>query len=245
MVERTADASRTDARMSAASSAPRAAAGRLRALRAAMRGCVRCPALVKCRSQVVPGRGAAPAAVAFVGLAPGRLGADRTGIPFSGDRSGELLRRMIARANLRRVFITNVVRCNPRDVRGRNRNPSAREIANCSSHLAAELAVVRPRLVVCLGAVAWRQMAGSAAPFSPHRAATLRSEGKLLYAMYHPAYVVRSAYRQSAYMRDFMRLARLCRRLSAARDGRPRRSAGTIARQFNPYTDLDTDVGVI
>src|SRR5271163_1534528 len=59
------------------------AASRLRALRAA---------LVGCRSQVVPGQGAAPATVAFVGLAPGRLGGDRTGIPFSGDRSGELLR---------------------------------------------------------------------------------------------------------------------------------------------------------
>src|SRR5271163_749680 len=60
------------------------AASRLRALRAAMLGCVRCAALVGCRSQVVPGQGAAPATVAFVGLAPGRLGGDRTGIPFSG-----------------------------------------------------------------------------------------------------------------------------------------------------------------
>src|SRR5271163_1353293 len=73
-----------------------AAAGRLRALRAAMLGCVRCEALVKCRSQVVPGHGAAPATIAFVGLAPGRFGGDLTGIPFSGDRSGNLLRLMIA-----------------------------------------------------------------------------------------------------------------------------------------------------
>jgi uracil-DNA glycosylase len=142
-----------------------------------------------------------------VGLAPGRLGADRTGIPFSGDRSGELLRRMIARANLRRVFITNVVRCNPRDARGRNRNPSAREIANCSGHLAAELGVVRPQIVVCLGAVAWRHLAGSAAPFRPRRGVVLRSGGTLLYPMYHPAYVVRGAYAPSAYVRDFLRLA--------------------------------------
>ena len=137
------------------------AASRLRALRAAMLGCVRCDALVGCRSQVVPGHGAAPATVAFVGLAPGRLGGDRTGIPFSGDRSGELLRLMIARADLGRVFITNVVRCNPRDGRGRNRDPSAREIANCRDHLAAELAAVRPRVVVCLGAVAWRETGGA------------------------------------------------------------------------------------
>src|ERR1700687_3826516 len=100
-------------------------------LRTAMLGCTRCTALVRSRSQVVPGAGEIPAAVAFVGLAPGRLGGDRTGIPFSGDRSGELLRRMILRVNLPGVFITNVVRCNPRDARGRNRDPKAREIANC------------------------------------------------------------------------------------------------------------------
>jgi len=189
------------------------AASRLHALRAAIRGCVRCEALVKCRSQVVPGHGAAPATVAFVGLAPGRFGGDRTGIPFSGDRSGNLLRLMIARADLGRVFITNVVRCNPRDARGRNRNPSTREIANCRGHLAAELAVVRPRLVACLGAVAWREMAGPEAPFRPRCPASLSSGGVLLYPMYHPAYVVRGAYPQPAYARDFERLSRLLRRL--------------------------------
>ena len=89
--------------------------------------CHRCEALVRCRSQVVPGAGAVPASVAFVGLAPGRFGGDRTGIPFSGDRSGKLLRRMIRRAGIRRVFITNVVRCNPRDEAGRNRDPTRQE----------------------------------------------------------------------------------------------------------------------
>src|SRR6202790_3771763 len=165
------------------------AAGRLRALRAAMLGCVRCEALVKCRSQVVPGHGAAPARVTFVGLAPGRLGGDRTGIPFSGDRSGNLRRRMIGRADLGRVFITNLVRCNPRDARGRNRDPSAREIANCREHLDAELALVRPRLVICLGRVAWLTLGGSAAAFTPQRAAPLRINDLYLYPMYHPAYV--------------------------------------------------------
>jgi DNA polymerase len=179
---------------------------------AAIRRCVRCPALVKCRSQVVPGHGAVPARIAFVGLAPGRLGADRTGIPFSGDRSGELLRGMIARAGLRRLFITNrfdATRATPAAaiaIRG------AREIANCSGHLAAELALVRPRVVVCLGAVAWRELARSAAPFRPRSGAVLDSGDALLYPMYHPAYVVRGAYTPSAYARDFRRLARVCNR---------------------------------
>jgi uracil-DNA glycosylase len=205
------------------------AAGRLRALRAAMLGCVRCEALVKCRSQVVPGHGAAPAMVTFVGLAPGRLGGDRTGIPFSGDRSGNLLRRMIGRADLGRVFITNLVRCNPRDGRGRNRDPSAREIANCRDHLAAELAVVRPSVVACLGAVAWREMAGGEAPFRPCRPSAFARGNVLLYPMYHPAYVVRGAYSEKAYARDFMLLERLVRGLA----GPPGHTAARSAAQYH------------
>jgi DNA polymerase len=205
------------------------AAERLRALRAAMLGCMRCEALVKCRSQVVPGHGAAPAMVTFVGLAPGRLGGDRTGIPFSGDRSGSLLRRMIGRADLGRVFITNLVRCNPRDGRGRNRDPSAREIANCRDHLAAELAVVRPNVVACLGAVAWRVMAGREPPFTPCRPSAFARGNVLLYPMYHPAYVVRGAYSEQAYARDFMLLERLVRGLA----GPPGHTAARSAAQYH------------
>jgi uracil-DNA glycosylase family 4 len=179
--------------------------------RDAMLGCARCPALVKSRSRVVPGAGEVPADVAFVGLAPGRFGGDRTGIPFSGDRSGDLLRRMIKRATLRRVFITNVVRCNPRDIWGRNRDPDAREIANCRSHLDAELALAQPRLVVALGRIAWRELAGRAAPFSPVDASPLRIGDRWLFPMYHPAYVVRGSYTERRYARDFRRLAKLLR----------------------------------
>jgi uracil-DNA glycosylase len=176
-----------------------------------MLACRRCPALVRSRSQVVPGEGEIPAAVAFVGLAPGRLGGDRTGMPFSGDRSGELLRRMILRANLSGVFITNVVRCNPRDSGGRNRDPNAREIANCRGHLEAELAFAQPRLVVGLGRIAWRELAGRAAPFAPRQRSTTRVGGLLLFAMYHPAYVIRGAYSERVYAGDFACLADLLR----------------------------------
>ena len=127
-------------------------------LQASMRECCDCAALVKCRSRVVPGDGAVPAQVMFVGIAPGRFGGDITGIPFSGDRSGILLRSMIARAGIEDAFITNLVRCNPRDERGRNRDPRAAEIDNCRRHLEAEIAMVRPRIIVCLGAMAWRQL---------------------------------------------------------------------------------------
>jgi len=181
----------------------------LRRLRASIQDCTRCDALVRCRSRVVPGDGSVPAEVAFVGIAPGRLGGDRTGIPFSGDRSGDLLRRMIKRSGLERVFITNLVRCNPRDAAGRNRDPTADEIAQCREHLRAELSIVRPRIVACLGRMAWQELAGRAAPFMPMRGKPAEIDGLLLFPMYHPAFVNRGAYPIRLYTRDFARLSRL------------------------------------
>ena len=183
----------------------------LNELRATMLGCTRCAALTQSRSRVVPGDGAIPAAVCFVGLAPGRLGGDRTGIPFSGDRSGDLLRRMILQAGLTGVFITNLVRCNPRDAAGRNRDPDRAEIANCRAHLAAELTLARPRIVACLGRIAWRELAGGNAPFAPRRPRLVRANGFYLYPMYHPAYINRGACSPRTYAAHFTRLARILR----------------------------------
>jgi len=180
----------------------------LATMQASMRECCECAALVKCRSRVVPGDGAVPARVMFVGIAPGRFGGDITGIPFSGDRSGILLRSMIARAGIEDAFITNLVRCNPRDERGRNRDPLADEIDNCRKHLDAEIAMVRPRIIVCLGAMAWRQLAGRDAAFEPTRPKTQEHNGAMLYPMYHPGYVIRGAYAARNYIRDFRRLQR-------------------------------------
>jgi DNA polymerase len=180
----------------------------LQALRASMLGCRECAALVKCRSRVVPGDGATGAEVMFVGIAPGRFGGDVTGIPFSGDRSGILLRRMLARAHIEDVFITNLVRCNPRDERGRNRDPLAGEIRNCRKHLEAEVAIVRPRVIVCLGAMAWNHMTStdSSEPFDPTHPKIQRRGDAIIYPMYHPGYVIRGAYSERRYARDFLRL---------------------------------------
>jgi uracil-DNA glycosylase family 4 len=182
-------------------------------LQDSMRECCDCAALVKCRSRVVPGDGVVPARVMFVGIAPGRFGGDITGVPFSGDRSGKLLRAMIAKSGIEDAFITNLVRCNPRDERGRNRDPLADEIDNCRKHLEAEIAMVRPRIIVCLGAMAWRHLAGRDSPFSPARPKIREYNGARLYPMYHPGYVIRGAYDARRYNRDFRRLRRHMDRL--------------------------------
>jgi uracil-DNA glycosylase len=96
------------------------------------------------------------ARVVFVAEAPGRLGAEKTGIPLFGDRTGDRFDELLQAMELTRdkVFVTNAVLCNPRDERGNNDSPKRHEIINCSAFLKRTIDVVDPRVVVALGRVA-------------------------------------------------------------------------------------------
>jgi uracil-DNA glycosylase family 4 len=102
------------------------------------------------------GNGPLDARVLFVAEAPGRLGADRTGVPLSGDQTGRNFDALLAGAGIphERVFVTNAVLCNPRTPDGRNDRPRAGEIANCSEHLRATIDLLDPPWVVSLGRAA-------------------------------------------------------------------------------------------
>lgn len=111
--------------------------------------CERCPALVESRSQIVNGVGPTDADLLFVGEGPG-ANEDEQGEPFVG-RSGDVLDEALRDAGLARadVRITNCVRCRPPD----NRDPTTEELANCRSHLDAEIDRLDPALIVTLGKV--------------------------------------------------------------------------------------------
>lgn len=154
------------------------------------------------------------ARVVFVAEAPGRLGADRTGVPLHGDRTGDNFETLLGNIGWNRadVFITNAVLCNPRDEKGNNAPPSRREIANCAVHLEMTLNLVNPDVVVALGAVAMDALSS----ISPLRV-TLRDgvgkpldwNGRLLVPMYHPgprALIHRSMLQQRA---DYVALSKL------------------------------------
>ena len=164
------------------------------------KGCTRCPELVANRSCIVHGYGAADAQVVFVGEAPGYKGGDVTGIPFTRDRSGVRLQRMLIELGLSeeteprleqprlRCFITNVVRCNP----PANRTPSRAEIANCLPYLWQELDLLQPRIVVPVGNVAARAifprlLDRPAPPITQAHAQVLARDGRWVVPMRHPA----------------------------------------------------------
>ena len=118
--------------------------------------CTRCPAMCG-RSAVLSNLNGSPEArIMFIGEAPGRKGADRTRVPFSGDQSGANLDRFLNSIELRRehIFITSAALCNPRTESGANRKPTQKELANCSEFLRRTIALVDPKVIVTLGSVA-------------------------------------------------------------------------------------------
>jgi uracil-DNA glycosylase len=129
--------------------------------------------------------------VVFVAEAPGRLGAEKTGIPLFGDRTGDRFDELLHAMGLERnqIFITNAIVCNPRDENGNNDSPKGSEIKNCSQFLKRTIESVNPRVVVALGRVALEAL-----KLVQSHDLTLRGDvgkiknwgGRRLAALYHP-----------------------------------------------------------
>ncbi len=117
-------------------------------------GCRDCPNLADQSAVLSSGNGSLTAQVVFVAEAPGRFGAGRTGIPFSGDQSGKNFEILLNHTGWTRdqVFITNAALCNPLE-NGNNRRPTSKEIRNFSFYLESVLKIIRPKIVVTLGGV--------------------------------------------------------------------------------------------
>ena len=118
--------------------------------------CTLCPAMCGRSAVLSELNGSPEARVMFIGEAPGRKGADRTRVPFSGDQSGANFDRFLNSIELTRkeIFITSAALCNPRSESGANRKPTQKELQNCSSFLRRTLEAVNPRVIVTLGSVA-------------------------------------------------------------------------------------------
>jgi uracil-DNA glycosylase len=175
-------------------------------LRTTACACTRC-GLAETRTQVVFGVGDPTASLLFVGEAPGR-DEDLAGEPFVG-RSGKLLDRLmfeeigITRAQ---CYIANVVKCRP----PQNRNPAPTEIEACRPYLEAQIAHLKPAVVVTLGNFATRLLLETGDGIGQLRGSVYPFRGGHLVPTYHPAYVLRAGGEALAEMRaDLVRAKRL------------------------------------
>ncbi|WP_036488890.1 uracil-DNA glycosylase [Myxosarcina sp. GI1] len=143
--------------------------------------------LYKGRTQVVAGRYSKTknADLLIIGEAPGQV-EDEKGLAFVGD-SGKLLDIMLDAVGLENYYVTNAVRCRPPD----NRNPVKSECQSCWRFLQSEIALVKPKAILCLGKVAAKTVFGGTGKFEK----LMRSRHQFfeypVWVAYHPAYLLR------------------------------------------------------
>jgi uracil-DNA glycosylase len=167
----------------------------LASVRAASKGCQACD-LYKGGTQTVFGEGARKAALMLVGEQPGDQ-EDLAGHPFVGP-AGKLLDRALAEAGIDRttVYVTNVVKhfkWEPRGKRRIHKKPNAGEITACRPWLDTEIALVKPRAVVCLGATAAQALLGKSFKVTAHRGEFIASSlAPIVLATVHPSSLLRA-----------------------------------------------------
>jgi uracil-DNA glycosylase len=158
-------------------------------LRERVAACTACE-LCKTRTQTVFGVGNTQAEWLVIGEAPGAE-EDRQGEPFVG-RAGQLLNAMLLAIGLPRetVFIANILKCRP----PANRDPKPEEVSRCLPYLSAQIALLKPRIILAVGRIAAQNLLATDAPLA-------RLRGKLhhfgeantpLVITYHPAYLLRT-----------------------------------------------------
>ncbi|MCU0276544.1 MAG: uracil-DNA glycosylase [Acidobacteria bacterium] len=147
--------------------------------------CRRCR-LHETKTHYVPGEGSNRPDIVFVGEAPGET-EDQFGRPFIG-KAGQLLDKIIQKMGLSRdtVFIGNVVKCRPPN----NREPLKDEVEFCLPFLQRQIAILRPRVIVCLGKVALNNMLGTSHSMGRIRGQLLSFNGIPLVPTYHPAFIL-------------------------------------------------------
>ena len=168
---------------------------KLDALRQQILTCTKCPNLVASRTQVVYGVGNPFAEVMFVGEAPGE-DEDLQGEPFVGRSGREVLNKMIAAMEYTRddIFIANILKCRPDMPAGEsgNRKPKPAEMATCLPWLRQQIGLIKPKVLVALGATAIEGLLGDPVTLRDVRGKWLDYHGTPLMPTYHPAYILRN-----------------------------------------------------
>lgn len=173
----------------------------IESIRAEIGNCTRCP-LYAGRTQIVHSTGNFNADLMFVGEAPG-ADEDEQGFPFVG-RAGQLLTKIIEGIGLKRedVFIGNINRCRPPG----NRQPEPIETAACRPFLLREVAVVKPKVIVVLGATAAHNLLQTKTPISKLRGNFQEYLGVKVMPTFHPAYLLRDPHKKREVWEDMKKV---------------------------------------
>ena len=161
-------------------------------------GCEKCRLCEK-RTRVVPGEGNPNADLMFIGEGPGAQ-EDATGRPFVG-AAGQLLDRMLAAIGMTReqVYICNIVKCRP----PQNRVPEPDERSACMPYLRQQVALVRPKIIVCLGSTPTRALLGDQMRITRDRGVWQLKKGVWFMPTYHPAALLRDLDKKRPAWEDF------------------------------------------
>jgi uracil-DNA glycosylase family 4 len=172
-------------------------AGLLDAVRADIGDCTRCR-LSKERTNIVFGTGNLDADIMFIGEGPG-ADEDEQGLPFVG-RAGQLLNNMISAMGIQRedVYIANVVKCRPPG----NRTPERDECDTCSPFLMQQIEIIKPKIIVALGAVAAKNLLGLNDSMANLRGRIYDFKNTKLAVTYHPAYLLRDPRQKAEAWKD-------------------------------------------
>lgn len=162
------------------------------------RGCQLC----KNRNNTVFGEGNIKAKLMFVGEGPGQ-DEDKTGRPFVG-KAGRLLTKMIEAIDLKRedVYIANIVKCRP----PANRAPFEEEAKACLPFLRKQVAIIRPKIIVCLGATAAGYIIDSSIRITKDRGKWYEKGDFLMIPTYHPSALLRDPGKKRDAWEDFKKI---------------------------------------
>lgn len=177
---------------------------------------VNCQNCELCRGciQKVPGQGDEKAPLMLIGEGPGEQ-EDRQGLAFVGP-AGQLLTRMLAAIQLprERVYICNVVKCRP----PRNRQPLPEERQACLEHLRAQTALVKPKVILLLGATAVATVLGPDYRITRCRGQWFERKGVWIIATYHPSALLRDEAKKKDAWEDLKRVKAKLQELSLYTD---------------------------
>ena len=166
--------------------------------------CIHCQkcGLAETRTNVVFGEGARDAEVMFIGEGPGEQ-EDLTGKPFVG-KAGKLLDDMLAMIDLKRekVFIGNMVKCRP----PQNRDPLNIEQEACIGYLRNQVALLKPKIIVCLGRIAAMKLIKEDFKITREHGQWIEKAGVWMMAMYHPSALLRDPRKRPESFEDLKSL---------------------------------------